>query len=86
MSYKEYIIPKKYTLGEVAKYCGVNSSKINYWSKIFKLEYSVNKRKKRIFTEKDLKFYLLLKKQIDKKYYTLKGIEKLIIPEILKKL
>lgn len=86
MPYKEFIIPKKYKLSEVAELCGILPSKIRYWTNIFNLKIKRNSNNFRIYTEKDLKFFLLLKKEIDKKNYTLKGIKEIIIPEILKKL
>lgn len=69
-------LPEKlyYTIGEVAKAFGVNTSLIRFWEKEFEqLAPKKNKKGNRLFTQKDIKNLQIIYHLVKERGYTLEG-------------
>ena len=84
MPYKEKPIEKLYySIGEVAKMFGVNTSLIRFWEKEFDLiKPTKNKKGNRLFTQQDVDNFHKIFHLVKEKGYTLAGAkEKLSVRE-----
>jgi DNA-binding transcriptional MerR regulator len=84
MPYKEKPIEKLYySIGEVAKMFGVNTSLIRFWEKEFDLiKPTKNKKGNRLFTQQDVDNFHKIFHLVKEKGYTLAGAkEKLSVKE-----
>ena len=78
MPYREREITKLYySIGEVAKIFGVNSSLIRFWESEFDiLKPKKNKKGNRLFTQKDLAYLKIIYDLVKEKGYTLEGAKR----------
>ena len=75
MPYKEKEIEKLYySIGEVAKMFGVNTSHIRFWSKQFEvIKPATNKKGNRLFTQADVENLKKIYHLVKEKGFTLRG-------------
>jgi DNA-binding transcriptional MerR regulator len=78
MPYKERKVEKLYyTIGEVARMFGVNTSLIRFWEKEFDIiKPKKNKKGNRLFTKDDIDNFHLIYHLVKEKGMTLKGAKK----------
>jgi DNA-binding transcriptional MerR regulator len=78
LPYREREITKLYySIGEVAKIFGVNSSLIRFWESEFDiLKPKKNKKGNRLFTQKDLAYLKIIYDLVKEKGYTLEGAKR----------
>ena len=76
--YKEKPIEKLYySIGEVAKIFGVNSSLVRFWEKEFDIiKPKKNKKGNRMFTQKDLDNLRIIYHLVKERGFTLQGAKK----------
>ena len=68
-----------YSIGEISKILGINTSKIRFWEKEFEiLSPKKNKKGNRKFTEKDLNKIKLIHHLLKERKYTISGAKKKI--------
>jgi DNA-binding transcriptional MerR regulator len=78
MPYKEKKVEKLYySIGEVARMYGVNTSLIRYWEKEFDiLKPKKNKKGNRLFTNEDINNIHIIYYLVKERGMTLKGVKK----------
>jgi DNA-binding transcriptional MerR regulator len=78
MPYKEKKVEKLYySIGEVARMYGVNTSLIRYWEKEFDiLKPKKNKKGNRLFTKEDINNIHIIYYLVKERGMTLKGVKK----------
>ena len=78
MPYKEVKVEKLYySIGEVAKMFGVNTSLIRFWEKEFDIiKPKKNKKGNRLFTKQDIDNFHIIYHLVKEKGMTLKGAKK----------